>query len=396
MNTPCPLQRCPRILTSLALALLLGGLPAPALAAALTDTNQPAQPLRLFFIHHSTGQNWLSDDYGRLGLALRDQGYYVSDSNYGWGPNGIGDHTDLGHWYEWFRGPDSATYLAAAAAASGQNCDYSRLATAPGGANRILMFKSCYPNSALEGNPGDPVPAIASNPLRGQDVYSGHHTVANAKGIYRDLLECFAAHTNTLFVAITAPPLSDSTWSGNARAFNNWLVDEWLDGYPHANVFVFDFYNVLTSNGGSSGVTDVGLATGNHHRYWEGAVQHQTDGGGNTLAYPSGDDHPNAVGSRKATAEFVPLLNAAANAWLASLQGTPNAPSFLDLHVTPSTVELAIADLSPGFTYALQRSPSLAPGSWADLTTLTGVTATNWTDTTPIPSGPAFYRLESR
>jgi hypothetical protein len=29
------------------------------------------------------------------------------------------------------------------------------------------------------------------------------------------------------------------------------------------------------------------------------------------------DDHPNAAGDRKATAEFVPLLNAAVNAWRA-------------------------------------------------------------------------------
>jgi len=62
----------------------------------------------------------------------------------------------------------------------------------------------------------------------------------------------------------------------------------------------------------------VGLTTGNHHRVWNGAVQHKTDDGTNRLAYPSagGDSHPNAAGDQKATAEFMPLLNAAYNAWV--------------------------------------------------------------------------------
>ena len=81
-------------------------------------------------------------------------------------------------------------------------------------------------------------------------------------------------------------------------------------------MLVFDFYNVLSSKTGG-GASDVGLASGNHHRVWNGAVQHKTDDGADRLAYPSagGDSHPNAAGDQKATAEFVPLLNAAYNAW---------------------------------------------------------------------------------
>jgi hypothetical protein len=266
----------------------------------------------------------------------------------------------------------------------------------PAGPNQIVMFKSCFPNSALQGDPSQAIPPIASNPLRGQDAYSEHHTVANAKGIYQALLPFFAAHTNTLFVVITAPPLSDSTWSNNARTLNNWLVSEWPASYPHANLFIFDFYNVLTSNGGSAEISDAGLAAGNHHRWWQGGVQHRTDSGGNVLAYPSGDDHPNAVGSQKATAEFVPLLNAAVNAWQASLQGGPQAPKFLGLRLIGSTVELAITNLSSGFSYALQRTTNLTPGAWQDLAFLTGVVSTNWTDSSPVQGGAAFYRLESR
>ena len=59
----------------------------------------PAQPVRLIFIHHSTGENWLADGNGGLGVALRDNNYFVSDTNYGWGPDSIGDATDIGNWY---------------------------------------------------------------------------------------------------------------------------------------------------------------------------------------------------------------------------------------------------------------------------------------------------------
>jgi hypothetical protein len=277
-----------------------------ALAAAPPD---PAAPVKLIFIHHSTGQAWLGDGYGNLGITLRDHNYFTSDTNYGWGTDSIGSSTDIGNWWDWFRGPSSATYLAELYAESGQNCSYSRMGSDPGGENQIVMFKSCFPNSALKGSISDPVPPIGSNPLRGQSCGSSAHTVANAKGIYLDLLEYFKTRPDKLFVIVTAPPLRDGTYADNARYFNNWMVNDLLDGYPLNNVFVFDYYNVLTSNGGDANTSDLGWADGNHHRWWLDAVQHKTDGGGNTLAYPTGDDHPSAAGDQKASAEFIELLN---------------------------------------------------------------------------------------
>jgi len=43
--------------------------------------------LKLVFIHHSSGENWLSDENGGLGPALMEHGYFVSDTNYDWGPS---------------------------------------------------------------------------------------------------------------------------------------------------------------------------------------------------------------------------------------------------------------------------------------------------------------------
>jgi len=289
------------------------------------STYSNSHTVRLVFVHHSTGENWLNDDNGGLGIALRDDNYYVSDTNYGWGPDDIGDYTDVGHWWLWFRGPNSPTILNALYAESGQHCSYSRLPINPGGENEVVMFKSCFPNSALMGDPDDPIPPIDSNPLRGQGSSSEYHTVANAKGIYLDLLEYFRTRQDKLFVVITAPPLSDPTYADNARAFNNWLVDDWLKNYTYNNVFVFDFYNVLTTNGGDPDTNDLNQETGNHHRWWKNAIQHKTDGDDdsnpNVLEYSTDDDHPSKAGNLKATAEFLPLLNIAYN-------NNPGIPEF--------------------------------------------------------------------
>jgi len=310
-------------LTCLAIALLLAAvrpLGTETARAAALNPNPPTRPVRLVFIHHSTGEAWLADGHGRLGLALRDNNYFVADTNYGWSVNGdvIGDRTDIGHWWEWFAGPTRDAVLAALFAQTTQNCEYSRLEPPPPGANEIVMFKSCFPNSHLGGEPDDP-PTTGSNPLRGQDCSSEYHTVANAKGIYNDILPTFAAHQEKLFIVITAPPLravdTSPEAAANARAFNNWLVNDWLAGYPYHNVFVFDFYNVLTSNGGNANTNDLGWATGNHHRYRGGAIEHITNQGSNFCAYPSGDSHPSAAGDLKATGEFLPLLNIAYNCW---------------------------------------------------------------------------------
>lgn len=294
-------------------------------------TQKPSSTVKLIFIHHSCGESWLEDSNGGLGIALRDNNYFVSDTNYDWGPayvggtaeEEIGDKTDIGYWYEWFRGSNSSTYLTALYSESGQNSSYSRLATDPGGENAIVMFKSCYPNSELQGSPTDPVPAIGSNPLRGQECGSEYHTVANAKGIYIDLLNYFATKQNKLFIAITAPAISDTEYASNARAFNNWLVNDWLKTYSYNNVAVWDFYNVLTTNGGDANTNDLGSATGNHHRWLNNTVQHKTDGDNdsspNVTEYPTTDDHPSQAGNLKATGEFVPLLNYYYNKWQSNI-----------------------------------------------------------------------------
>lgn len=289
----------------------------PAMAGSLAgpsfqvlDTDPPDHPVRLIFIHHSCGENWLRDDYGGLGLALSENNYFVSDTNYGWGPDSIGDNTDIPNWLDWFASERTPVYTQALYNESGQNSEYTRLFNDPGGENTVIMFKSCFPNSALEGDPNDdPDP-------------DGWLSVGHAKYVYNQILTYFSSHPDKLFIVVTAPPLSDGEYARNTRAFNNWLVYDWLgeNNYTLDNVAVFDFYNVLTARDA-------------HHWYNNGQIEHITTNK-NTLSYPSGDDHPSAQGSQKATAEYIPLLNIYYNRWAASgnaqLPVVTNAPPSSD------------------------------------------------------------------
>ncbi len=332
----CIGKRTPaRIIAAVVLVLtLFDSTSAGAMSSAADDPSPPSQAVRLIFVHHSTGGNWLADPNpgqpsGGLAIALRDNHYFVSATNYGWGPDSIGDRTDIVNWPEWFTGPNSAAILRALYNESAQNVgdfgSWSRLSANPGGENQIIVFKSCFPNSDLYGQPSD-------SPLYEPNDYE--YTVANAKAVYQDMLTYFASRTDKLFVLITAPPLmQDEYWPGdqtpaqrsaNARALNNWLVSDWLDGYPHTNVAVFDYYNVLTSNGSPARVddpgtneepNDAGREDGNHHRWRNGAVQHVQTVANNYSAYPSGDSHPSTAGHQKATAEFVQLLNVWYHRW---------------------------------------------------------------------------------
>ena len=285
------------------------------------NVESPKEVVNLVFLHHSCGRNLLDDVSGRLGLLLAENNYFVSDTYYKWGPDAIGDRTDLGHWWTWFRGPDSEKYMQAVYNEKGQNApnsEFTRLPKGTEGENRIILFKSCYPNSMLKGSVEDPIPDISDNFLKDMVFISDFHTVSNAKGIYIDLLEYFKKRQDKLFVAITSPPILDNTYAQNARHFNNWMVNDWLKEYPYSNVGVFDFFNVLTSNNGSIHMSDINKKIGNHHRIYNEKVQHQVETDTcNTLKYPgpNNNEHPNTAGNLKASNELILLLNMYYNNW---------------------------------------------------------------------------------
>jgi uncharacterized repeat protein (TIGR01451 family) len=298
------------------------------------NPDPPPETAKLIFVHASVGDMWLGEWYGQLGsfpdggdptyfaeTTLHDNNYFVSDYN---GPheheNEWPEH-DYCVWRDLFSNPDWMDRMLNYSTADG---NYGRLAD-PGGENDIIMIKPCFTQYPIGGAPGD-------EPSPPGSACTGNGTVADIKRAMLDLLDVLAQHPDKFFVLVTAPPKPEDTMENGdtARAVANWMVHEMLDGYDVGNVMVFDLYNVLTSNHQGPGdpcqideddQSDVGMVTGNHHRVWQGEIQHQVGYDQTYSAYCDG--HQKKGGLRKATSELVPLLNVYYNAWLSgtSLEG---------------------------------------------------------------------------
>ncbi len=210
----------------------------------------------LIFIHHSCGENWLSDGLEEALLA-KDYIDERNDITYGTDiapdagrPDSLadtpGDQTNMDHWVRWFN-----DYLGGIVAEG-----------AADGVNRIVMFKSCYPISdvAADGTePGDPF--SSDQTLANYKAVYRHpdgpgSTYSNDDQTYRPLEDIFAEHPDMLFIVVTAPPRHYTAGSDadahRARVFNDWLAGEWLADYNAANpgvnnVAVFNWFDVLAN-----------------------------------------------------------------------------------------------------------------------------------------------------
>lgn len=337
--------------------LALGGglFGALALAGAGYAENAPAASGDVLFIHHSVGNNWLNHS---LRPALLDKSYIdsLNDTFYGTDvtpdasrPDSLaplpGDRTDMSDWLFWFndypghlksyqnpgglaalvspverkivqRFPWVSGYLAPLKNEPGSN-----------GHNRIIIFKSCFPNSHL-----GPDESSA-------DPFSTGRTIANNQAIFRpaagpnysrdsynyEALETvFAQNPDTLFIFVTSPPLhfgpTDAT-SDEAgqriRQFNTWLKTDWLAGYQAAhpglnNVAVFDLFDALA--------------------YPADDPDHpnrlKAEYGGD-----SGDSHPNAAANAEATRLFATAPdNFLDRAWDAFQGQTEAQPAGISAH----------------------------------------------------------------
>lgn len=317
----------------------------------------------LIFIHHSVGMNWLND-----GLrTLLDAKPYVDEVNeiyYGdvlppdsGRPASLGDvpgdNTNMYHWIFWFN--DFLEGIQKYQCANGRN--------------RILMYKSCFPNSNLRidgylpGSPFDQDLTITNyqslyrkyNDPSGTYSYDGYS--------YRPLEQIFAEHPDTLFIAVTAPPLHYAPVDGTnnasaqrARNFNNWLKNEWLPGYLAANpgtknVAVFDLFDVL--------------AFPPDHPTHPNRLR--TEYGGD-----AGDSHPNHQANQDATAQFSGFIDQAYAEWTASLEPeaspTPeptHTPTETPPTATPTTepTHTPTATLTPAYTPTATTTPTFTPTS---------------------------------
>jgi len=92
--------------------------------------------------------------------------------------------------------------------------------------HEVIVFKSCFPNSAIE-----------SDAMQEQ-----------FETWYLQMRDVMAQHPDRVFILVTSPPLHPAQTNADearrARAVANWLKsDDYLAGHP--NVFTFDFFDLL-------------------------------------------------------------------------------------------------------------------------------------------------------
>ncbi|MBN1202204.1 MAG: hypothetical protein JXJ20_10145 [Anaerolineae bacterium] len=204
-----------------ALALVGLGLAAHSPAAAQDG------PIRIIFMHHSTGEAliWeggVREAFTALGYEFWDHGYnsdgLVDASgtylNTNWDmPD---DNTDPDGWYTIFNQevtdpPDNTL---------SHMLEYD-----------VIIFKSCFPAS---------------------DIYDEEMFEAY-RSYFLDMRDVMDQHPDKLFIPFTTPPLvPDSTSPDAAARARRWAEyltsDEYLDGHP--NIAVFDFFNQLADDDG--------------------------------------------------------------------------------------------------------------------------------------------------
>lgn len=281
-------------------------------------TTPPDSTVRILFIHHSCGGNWVAD----LGpTEIKMKGVDPTSNLYVEHPNGgglrtalsqiktpcalpayelhevgrkslIGDQTNVCHWYTKFttffdRIDSSEVDMLNVELQDSLNMGKQQ--------NEIIMFKSCYPNSDLDAG------EATSNPLTDEI-----RTIGNYKAVYTALLnDVFRVERNgknrALFVVVTAPPQAKKNCNLKQaeviREFNNWLRNEWL--VPEdTNVVVFDYYNINTGGIGNDLDGSWIQGTVNYSAYLTG-----------------GDSHPNHEAQALSTEEFVRFINLAYNRW---------------------------------------------------------------------------------
>ena len=184
----------------------------------------------LIFLHHSTGQILISQ--GNVRPLFAERGYAFWDHNYNTigltRPDGTRTRTsyDIPELTPGARGggntdPEGLAVLFAQPVHDPPDNAFSRLLQ-----HEVLMFKSCFPNSAI----------------KSEGMLQQH------KSLYMQMRDTIDRHPDKVFILLTSPPLHPNRTTledaARARALANWLgSDEFLAGHP--NLFVFDFFDLL-------------------------------------------------------------------------------------------------------------------------------------------------------
>lgn len=201
--------------------------------------NSSSDSLKILFIHHSTGRNLI--EQGGVRELIKNKNIQNGTSHEFWDV----DYNKIG-----LTDPN------------GQRCNFSfnipNDNTDPDGLERlfrqpiihppenamskvllfdVVIFKSCYPASAIRSNA----------------------QLETYKRLYLSIRNTIKLHSEILFIPLTPPPLiplplpavyprwTNQNDAKRARDFSKWLTsDEFIDGLP--NMFIFNFFDALAGS----------------------------------------------------------------------------------------------------------------------------------------------------
>ena len=184
-------------------------------------------PVRIIFMHHSTGENliWqggVREAFVELGYEFWDHGYnsdglidpYGRDTSINW--NVPGDNTDPDGWYAIFNQP----FTTPPTNTLSHMLEYD-----------VIIFKSCFPASHIADN----------------EMFEDY------KRYFLAIRSVMDQYPNKLFIPFTTPPLvpnsTDPGSAARARAWAQYLTSaEYLGGHP--NIHVFNFFTLLADDTG--------------------------------------------------------------------------------------------------------------------------------------------------
>ena len=230
----------------------------------------------IVFLHHSTGHNLIHQ--GQVRERLTEAGYEFWDHDYNSPGLTRPDGTSTGYSYSIPNDntdPDGLAHIFSQRLYSWPRNAFSGLMQ-----HEVIIFKSCFPVSDI----------------------SNQEYLDKYKRYYLSIRDVVDQHPDRLFIALTPPPVvpesSTPRNAARAREFANWLQsDEFLAG--HANLFTFDFFDLLAEGDPSAPDHDTLRA-----EYRPGIA---------------GDSHPNVLANETIGPRFVEFVVDAIESYWASL-----------------------------------------------------------------------------
>jgi len=183
----------------------------------------------VIFLHHSTGRALIAE--GNVRPLLAELGYQFWDHGYNHEglvrPDGTPAHANYripGNQGQGNTDVDGLVELFKQPVIDPPSNAFSRLLQ-----HEVIVFKSCFPNSAVQ-----------SDAMREQ-----------FQAWYLEIRNVVDQHPDRIFILVTSPPLhplaTNPDEAARARSIADWLKsDVYLKGHP--NLFVFDFFDLLADS----------------------------------------------------------------------------------------------------------------------------------------------------